>query len=252
MPEISDADLVGSPPPVQTYLRQVGVVGKPHVQNFRARLHGGIRQSRDARFMAVRAEQYNFFDEPSRMFIMNGSTYGLPIQALHVYREGAASMLVRIASLVDVVDARGPEMNQGETVTLFNDMCLFAPATLIDAPIEWQTIDERSVSATFSSGTIRISAVLSFGEDGDLVNFVSKDRFSTADGKTYRNLVWSTPVTEYKEFHGFKLISKGDAVWQEPEGPFVYIHIEVDDVMYNVGEHATEPGPRHDLEVTLR
>jgi hypothetical protein len=252
MPEIADADLMGLPPPVQTYLRRVGVVGKPHVQNFRARLHGGIRKSRDARFMPVRAEQYNFFDQPSRVFLMDGVTFGLPIQALHIYSERSASMRVRIASLVDVVDARGPEMNQGETVTLFNDMCLFAPATLIDAPIAWQAVDGRTVDATLSNGDLRIRAILSFNDNGDLVNFVSKDRFASADGKTYRNLVWSTPVTEYKEFHGFRLIAKGDGVWEEPEGEFVYLHVEVDDVVYNVGDHATEPGAPHDLEVTRR
>ena len=29
-------------------------------------------------------------------------------------------------------------MNQGETVTMFNDMCVMAPATLIHRAIEWE------------------------------------------------------------------------------------------------------------------
>jgi hypothetical protein len=29
-------------------------------------------------------------------------------------------------------------MSQSETVTLFNDMCIMAPATLVDAPIAWE------------------------------------------------------------------------------------------------------------------
>ena len=37
------------------------------------------------------------------------------------------------ASLFGVVDARGTEMNQGETVTFFNDVCVLAPGTLVHA-----------------------------------------------------------------------------------------------------------------------
>lgn len=40
-------------------------------------------------------------------------------------------------------------MDKTETVTLFNDMCLMAPATLIDRRIQWQEIDRNSVKATF-------------------------------------------------------------------------------------------------------
>jgi prepilin signal peptidase PulO-like enzyme (type II secretory pathway) len=46
-----------------------------------------------------------------------------------------AEMTVKAAALVPVVQVSGPEMSQGETVTMFNDMCVMAPATLIDPAI---------------------------------------------------------------------------------------------------------------------
>ena len=53
-------------------------------------------------------------------------------------------------------------MNMSETVTLFNDMCLFAPATLIDKEILWEPVDPRTVWARFTHNGITISAMLYF------------------------------------------------------------------------------------------
>jgi hypothetical protein len=81
--------------------------------------------------MAFRSEQYNFYDPPARLFLVKGSMYGLPVEGLHLFRGDGATMQIKVASLAQVVDAKGPKMNQGETVTLFNDLCLLA-AALID------------------------------------------------------------------------------------------------------------------------
>jgi hypothetical protein len=42
-------------------------------------------------------------------------------------------------------------MTQSETVTLFNNMCLMAPATLIDSAIVWEAIDARTTKARFTN-----------------------------------------------------------------------------------------------------
>lgn len=89
--------------------------------------------------MVFRSEQYNFFDQPTRLFLMKATRYGLPVEGLHLFRGDSATMQIKLASLLQVVDAKGPKMNQGETVTLFNDLCLMAPAALIDKErIQWE------------------------------------------------------------------------------------------------------------------
>ena len=70
----------------------------------------------------------------------------------HIYRDQKATMLIKILGLFTVSDAKGWQMDQGETVTVFNDMCFMAPASLIDKRIEWKEIDEESVSARFTNG----------------------------------------------------------------------------------------------------
>ena len=53
-----------------------------------------------------------------------------------MYKDEKAIMVIKLAGLFKVVNAKGVEMNQGETVTVFNDMCCMAPATLIDKDIQ--------------------------------------------------------------------------------------------------------------------
>jgi hypothetical protein len=233
-PLVTEADLAPLPAPVQRYLSFVGVVGRPRVQNLRATFRGQMRSSPTAPWIEIEAEQYSFFDQPSRLFLMRASLRGLPFEALHTYVGPAATMRVKVASLVKVVDARGPEMNQSETVTMFNDMCLLAPATLIEPTIRWEPIDDRTVRASFSNAGNVIRATLSFAADGALTNFVSEDRYQSSDGKVYRRLPWSTPVRAHREFHGFQIAADAEASWQQPDGPLIYARFELVELSYNV------------------
>ncbi|HSO32687.1 MAG TPA: DUF6544 family protein, partial [Labilithrix sp.] len=132
--------------------------------------------------------------------------------------------------------ARGPEMNQSETVTLFNDLCLLAPAALVDARVTWEPIDARSVRGTFTNAGQTIRAVLAFDAQGDLADFVSSDRFLSGDGTKYESFPWSTPIRDYRDFGGRRVASRGETVWKQPAGDFVYGRFELEEIEYNVGQ----------------
>lgn len=232
---ITDADLAHLPDPVQHYLRATGVVGNPRVHNFHVRMHGRIRNGPAARWIPLTAEQYNFIDEPARLFYLNGSMFSIPVQGYHLYVGPSASMRVKAAALVPVVDVSGTEMNQGETVTMFNDMCVLAPATLIEPSIAWEPVDPRTARASFTNAGHIIRAELSFNEAGELINFWSDDRYQTSpDGKSVRKVRWSTPLGPYRSFGSVRLASGGEGKWHEPGGEYAYIELMIDDVQYNV------------------
>lgn len=233
---VTEADVAHLPDPVQRYLRATGVVGQPRVATYRLRFTGRIRSGPDSAWMPFEAFQVSTANPPTRLFLMRARMYGLPVEAFHRYLDGHATMQVKLAGLVPIVNARGPVMDQSETVTLLNDMCLLAPGTLLDSRLTWEAVDAHTARARFANGDQAISATLLFDDEGRLVNFVSDDRSrSSPDGKTFTQLRFSTPVSQYRPFGPVRLGGYGEARWHLPDGEFTYGEFELQDVTYNEG-----------------
>ncbi len=255
-PPLTEADLTHLPEPVRRYIRLTGSIGRPRVHHIRGTWRGRIRAGPDEPWMEFMAEQHNFMDEPARFFLMDARKAGLPVDVYHAFRDGEASMRVRLLSMIPVANAHGPEMTRAETVTLLNDMALLAPAALAGFAAEagpaagagarsrpdarpslrWEAVDARSARAWYTVGANEVSAVLHFDEAGELVDFVSDDRLAASpDGKTFARWRWSTPVSNYRSFGALRLMSRGQGLWHADEGPYVYVELELLELETNGG-----------------
>jgi hypothetical protein len=233
---LTASDLSGLPDAVQRYLKYTGIVGKPKVHNFKVAFSGRIRQNEQSDWMEFTAEQHSFLETPTRLFFMDATMKHLPVAGYHRYEDGEAYMDIRLLSLIPVQYQTGEKMGIAETVTFFNDMCLMAPATLIDERIQWLETEGNKVKASFTTNSITITAWLHFNEEGALVNFVSEDRYALMDDGSMQQFPWLTPVRDYQEIKGYRLLESGDAVFEYPEGEMVYGTFELKDVQYNVKE----------------
>lgn len=227
-PLVSEADLAGLPPPVQRYLRLAGVVGQPRVQAMRARFAGSLRGGPAEPWMAATVEQVSFFDEPARLFLVEASRAGVPFEAFHRYVGPSATFQVKVASLVTVAAASGPEMDRSETVTFLNDMAALAPATLLSPAVRWEAVDDRTARATYTQGAQTVRAELAFDEAGWLVGFWSDDRrMASPDGRSFEAARWSTPLHDHRAYGPVRLASRGEARWRLPAGEFEYARFEL-------------------------
>ena len=228
-------DLLHLPAPVQSYIRQSGAVGQPRVTHFRAVWRGRIRETASDPWMEFTAEQYNFLDEPSRFFAMDARRGVLPVDVLHVFTGGAASMKVRLVSVVPLVSNSGADLTRAETVTLFNDLSILAPGALADPGIRWEAIDDASVRAEYTIGTNTIRAVLSFNESGQLVDFASDDRLAASDdGRALTPRRWSTPLSDYRPFGKWTVATRGEGWWHpDTTPPFPYLELQLQDLEIN-------------------
>jgi hypothetical protein len=239
---VTEADLAALPDPLRAYLRRSGAAGRPRPHHFAARWRGRIRSAPDGRWMEFTAEQTNFLDGPSRFFLMRAKRGGVPVDALHVYDAGVATMEVKLLSRVPVLDARGSDLGRAETVTVFNDLALMAPGGLLDPAIRWAAIDERSVRGDCTVGDVTVGAVLRFDEAGDLVDFVSDDRLrASPNGDGFEPQRWSTPVRAYRTFAGHRAMTIGEGRWHPPDGSYTYIELELVDLRIDADG---DPGPR--------
>ena len=230
---VRDEDLAGLPAPVRRYLRRSGVIGQPRVHSFRVRMHGRIRSGPDAPWMPIAAEQVSFVDVPARLFYLTGRMRGIPVQGFHRYVGASASMIVKAAAVVPVARASGSEMDRAETVTMFNDMCVMAPATLAGSGIAWMELDDRRARGRFTNGNHTITAELVFNDQDELINFWSDDRSVIGAAGQARRIRWSTPVGSYRTFGQVRVASYGAGHWHEPAGEYAYIELVIDDIQYN-------------------
>lgn len=247
---VTESDLWRLPGPVADWVRRCGGVGRAPVADFRAAIHGRIRSGPDKPWMPFTGEQFNRYGpDPVRLFHIRASMSGLPVDVLHVLAGGSATMRVKVCSLLPIIDAAGPEMDRGETVTLFNDLCVLAPAALAGAPATWQLLDEHHVRGTFTHARHTVSAVLVFDDDHDLVDFVSDDRLrATPDGRGFTRQRWSTPIRARRGFGPRTAGADGEGHWHapEPEGEFAYLEYHLDRITYNTAS-ATSSASRPDV-----
>jgi hypothetical protein len=231
---LTDAELAPLPEPVQRYVRRSGAVGQPKVHDFRATWAGRIRADPQSPWMTFTAEQLNVLDEPRRFFMMDAKMKGLPVDVLHVFDERGATMRVRVLSVVTMVDASGAEMTKAETVTLFNDLCFFAPGALISPAITWQSLDAHRARASYTLRSNTITAELRFNDDGDLVDFLADDRAAaSADGKTFTQLPWSTPVRTYAKVGPARVATQAETRWHPASGAWTYGEFELTSLAWN-------------------
>ncbi|WP_281532631.1 DUF6544 family protein [Anaerocolumna aminovalerica] len=230
---LTEKDIAHLPEPVQKYLKYVGVLGKEKVKDFKVLINGTMKTDKNREWSQVKIGQHSFLDKITRLFYLNLNMSGIPVLGLHFYKNGIATMEIKVLGLIPIVEGMGKKMNQAETVTVFNDMCIMAPASLIDKRIQWEPVDSHSVKAIFCNDGNCITVTLYFNDIGQLTNFVSDDRYYSPTGKTFESVRWSTPVSSYKNINGFNLVTYGEAIWNFPDGDFCYAKFNIQDIKYN-------------------
>ncbi len=138
--------------------------------------------------------------------------------------DGHGRMHVRLLGMFTVVDAEGPEIDQGAAMRWLNETIWFPQVWATDS-ISWQPIGETSAVASIESGEQRVEAEFRFDTDGRVIDFAA-DRYREVDGE-FVMTPWSTPIIEYGVFDGMELPSAGSAVWSLNGSGFEYIRINV-------------------------
>lgn len=228
---ISVGDIAMLPPPVQRYMRYSNVIGKRRISSVRLKQKGYMRMNPDGNWIPLEAEEYYTVDPPA--FIWYGRAKMMPLvsfDAVDRYVDNSGRMQVKLLSFVKMVDAAGPELDQGAMMRFLNEMIWF-PTAYLSEMVEWESIDDDRAQALFTFGSKKVSAEFHFDELGRVTNFVA-DRYRSV-GKDFVLEKWSTPLNTYAEFHGINLPVTGEAVWHLDSGEFSYIKLEITGIEYD-------------------
>jgi hypothetical protein len=134
-------------------------------------------------------------------------------------------MTIRLGSMVPVVDASGPEMDDASLLRHLSEMPWF-PSAFLRANVAWEAIDDAHVRVTLADGDRRATGVLEIDAEGRLVAVRAERHAMVGTGFELRP--WTAPTHAYGEFEGLRLPVRGAAVWGLPDGTELeYITVEL-------------------------
>ncbi|MBC3787990.1 DUF6544 family protein [Spirosoma utsteinense] len=229
---ITSDSLMDLPAPVQQWLTRSGVVGKERIHTVRLRQHGRMRTTPGGRWMTAEAEQYFTVDQPG--FIWKASIRLAPLVQLtgrDRYENGHGSMNIRLLSLIEVANARGPETDQGTLLRFLSEIIWF-PSAALSPYIHWDALDSQSARATMHYGEVTASGIFRFTKQGDVSGFEAQ-RYMEKNGQ-YTLETWTTTGSTYRTLaSGIRIPTEGAATWKLKTGDFTWYKLTIGSIDYN-------------------
>lgn len=231
-PLVTEEMLTGLPEPAQRYLRYAGVVGRPMVDTVRVRQACRMRPAPTGISFPLVAEQWYRVEPPGFIWDATVPVAGIPVvRGRDGYLDGRGMMTIRVGSLIPVVDAAGPEMDQASLLRHLSEMPWF-PSSFLRERVTWEAVDDATVRVSIVDGDLRATGTLTIDPEGRLVEFRSERHAMVGDGFELRP--WSAPIHAYGEFEGLRLPVRGAAVWTLRDGStFPYIEVELTEVEFD-------------------
>lgn len=153
------------------------------------------------------------------------------IDARDKYFRGKGNMLIKPFSTITAADAKGPEMDSSSLFRFLSETA-WIPTALADDNVKWEAIDSNSARASLEDRGMKVSAVFTFNEKGEITKVVTNEKYREVDGE-YRLDQWTGYFSDYREFEGIRIPTRAVAVWNLGNGDFEYAKLQVTDIRYN-------------------
>lgn len=237
--EISDARIIGEddmeylPQPVQNWLRKAGIIGKQEIRSGWLRQVAKLKMKpNQERWLNAEAEQYFTTQKPAFIWTVKlKMSPFISIRGRDKFIEGKGEMLIRMNSLINVVNERGEKLDEATLQRYFGEIVWY-PSAAMSEYIKWEEIDENIAKATINFRGIQAEGVFYFNENGDFIKFSTmRYRENKPDSERYE---WIITANEYAELDGVRIPSKLEATWRLDDGDWTWIKLEIVDMKYNV------------------
>ncbi|ERM84687.1 hypothetical protein P872_23545 [Rhodonellum psychrophilum GCM71 = DSM 17998] len=230
---VSEDDLKNLPAPVSKWMHITGIMGKPKIKSGRIVQHALMKMKQDQKdWYHAAALQYTTTEEPAFIWTVNLNMMpGIHIKGRDKFENGTGEMLIKMNSLVKIVDEKGEKINEGSLQRFLGESVWF-PSLALSPYIKWKIIDNYSAKATMTYKGTSGSGVFYYNEQGDFVKFIAmRYQGNKPDSKTYP---WVLTVDEYSVFEGIKVPSRMKATWELETGSWTWLDLEIKDIQYNV------------------
>ena len=219
---------------IQRYIEHCRYIGTPKMSYLKMKYHDvDFMQGKDGPVLKIDYTQYDFVSEPCRMALISSSMFGVPFEGYDYYQNGVGGMKGVIAKGITLFHQTGEEMDKACLVTYLAES-MFAPAILLQDYISFEEISDYEVKATIYYTGQSASGIFTFNEQHEFVSFTTNDRGVTNPDGTMEYIPWSAVCNEYDfSESGIRYPTKFKAIWNYPEGDFVYFDGVISTVLYD-------------------
>ncbi len=227
---IESADLVGLPTPVRRWLQHAQVLGSKPVRSVRLQQGVTLRLAADQKWLQGTAVQYFRTEAPG--FVWQVRLRMNPL--LHIagrdrYVDGRGQMLIDVQWLLPVVDASGPEVDQGTLLRYLAETVWFPTAALSDS-IQWQAVDDAAARATMTYGGVTASGIFHFDDAGQVTGFEGQRYKENAGAYTLEH--WVITMADHRNLGGLVIPTRADITWRLDSGDFHWFSCEITEIAY--------------------
>lgn len=223
------------PDSVGKWLRNIGVVGKEVIHTVNLKQKG---------LMKLKPEQKDWYTADAVQLVTTGKPGFLwkvnmkmmpfvDVIGRDKFFEGKASMVIKIGSLIPVVNASNTKKLNQSTLQRYLLELPWYPTAALSSYIKWEEVGPNAARATLSFKGVEGSAVYTFNEAGDLLR-VSAMRYKE-DTPTSQLAESIGEVLECTKVEGITIPTKMNVSWVEANGLFTWFKINVYDVEFNKG-----------------
>lgn len=220
------------PPAVQLWLARSGVLNKAFKGTVDLYQQGKMRTSNKGNWMTVKAKQSFSTGIPGFLW----TAVVKPFPLLHLagkdsYINARGHMLINFLSVIPVVNARGPQIDQGSLVRYLAEMVWF-PFAAVSNYIKWEEVDALTVRGTITYGGISASALFRFNEEGDFISVEAKRYYSQKGHSTLEDWLVETEPGAYREFEGIRVPDRLQVTWKLQSGRFTWFLLKITNIKY--------------------
>lgn len=229
----TENDFSHFPTTIQKYIENFGYIGTPKLSYMKMQYHDvDFSQGRNGPDLKIDYTQYNFINEPCRMALIESSMFGIPFEGYDYYKNGTGGMKGLIGKAITLFNQTGAEMDKACLATFLAES-LFAPAILLQDYIEFEELSDFKVQGTITYEGQTATGIFTFNEQYEMISFNTKDRAATGTDGSIEYIPWSALCGEYRfSENGIKHPTKFQAVWNYPEGDFVYFDGIISEITY--------------------
>ena len=229
---IRQSDLNTLPEIVQLWLKKVGVVGKNRITAVDLTQTGLMKlEPEQKEWYKPKAEQFITVSKPG--FLWQVDLAMLPLintKGRDLFYQGDASMLIKIAYLLPVVDQKANAKINESALHRFLLELPWYPTAALNEYLVWEEIDAESARATINYQGVQASADFIFDQEGNLLRTEAL-RYKES-GESAERLRCSGELNSYQEVDGMKIPTEIDVSWYLESGKFSWFKVEIGEISF--------------------